>query len=238
MAAPRRIIGLSSMATRQILAELAKSFDRLTGCEVDITSIGGVDAARMVRAGEVLDVVVLASNVMAQLEAEGRIVAGTRTDIVSSGIAVALRAGAPRPDIATEDDVRQAVMDARRICYSTGPSGQHLTQLFERWGIAELVAVRLVQASPGVSVASLVAQGEADLGFQQLSEMLHVPGIEIIAELPPPVQSTTVFTAGIGAVSANPDDALAFVAYLASPETHVMKRDNGMEPVEPPEQDT
>src|SRR4051794_17225968 len=151
------ITGLSSMATRQILADLAASYEERTGQPVAIRSLGGVEAARRVRAGEPADVVVLASTVIEQLEAEGHLVSGSRAGFARSGIAVAVRSGAPRPAIGDEESVRQAILDAPRICYSTGPSGDHLLRLFERWGIADAVSQRAVQAPPGVPVGTLVA---------------------------------------------------------------------------------
>src|SRR4051794_20762856 len=144
------ITGLSSMATRQILADLARGYEARTGQPVAFRSLGGVEAARLVRAGEPADVVILASTVIERLEAEGHLVAGSRAGFARSGIAVAVRAGAPRPGIGDAAAVRQAVLDAPRICTSTGPSGDHLLRLFERWGIAEAVAQRTVQAPPGV----------------------------------------------------------------------------------------
>ena len=137
---------------------------------------------------------------------------------------------APRPNVRDEESVRQAILDARRICYSTGPSGDHLLQLWERWGIAETVSQRALQAPPGVPVGTLVAEGEADLGFQQLSELMHVPGIEILGPLPPEIQSVTVFTAGVSGMSLQPEKAQALLAYLTSPQAEAPKRQYGMEP--------
>ena len=143
-----------------------------------IQSMGGVEAARLVRAGEPADIVVLASKVMEQLEAEGHLVSGSRVGFARSGIAMAVPSGVQRPSVSDEASVKQAILDARKICYSTGPSGDHLMQLWERWGIAGSVSQRALQAPPGVPVGTVVARGDADLGFQQLSELLHVPGIE------------------------------------------------------------
>jgi molybdate transport system substrate-binding protein len=119
------------------------------------------------------------------------------------------------------------MLDARRICYSTGPSGDHLKALCEKWGVP---LTRALVAPPGVPVATLVANGEADLGFQQLSELIDQPGIQIAGALPPEIQAVTVFSAGISATSCNADGARAFVAYLASLETGDTKRRHGMEP--------
>jgi molybdate transport system substrate-binding protein len=225
-----QIKGISSMATRRVLAELAESYGGRTGRRVVIEAVGGVEAARRVRAGEPTDVVVLASSVMERLEAEGHLVPGSRADVARSGMAVAVRAGAPRPSLENGEAVKRAILDARRICYSTGPSGDHLKRLWERWGIAEAASQRALQAPPGVPVGALVAQGDADLGFQQLSELLHLPGIDIVGPLPPEVQAVTVFAAGVASMSSQPDAARAFVAYLASPEAEAAKRRHGMEP--------
>jgi molybdate transport system substrate-binding protein len=167
---------------------------------------------------------------MEQLENEGWIVPGTRSDVARSGVAIAVRSGLPRPAIASEEDVKKAVLGAAKISYSTGPSGDHLKRLFERWNIADLIADRTVEAKPGIPVGQLVARGDADLGFQQLSEFLGVDGIDIVGPLPADIQTITVFTAGVSTRSAHPDGARAFVAHLISPETQAAKRKLGMEP--------
>jgi molybdate transport system substrate-binding protein len=218
------------MATRQVLAELTSGFEQATGHRASIEAVGGVDAAKRVLAGEAFDVVVLASDAIAKLLAAGCIVPGSVVDLVHSGVAVAVPAGAPLPDISSEDAVRQAVLAARSISYSTGPSGVALAQLFERWGIASEIASCMVQAPPGVPVGSLVAQGEVELGFQQLSELLHVQGIAIVGPLPPAIQITTTFSSGIGALSQQADAARELLAYMASPQAADAKRKQGMTP--------
>ena len=217
------------MATRQLLTDLSRSFERATPWTVEIEAMGGVDAARLVRGGKAIDVIVLASNVMEQLEHEDWVAPGTRAAVAQSGVAVAVRAGLPRPAIASAEDVKRAVLGAGKICYSTGPSGDHLKRLFERWNIAEQIADRAIEAKPGVPVGQLVARGEADLGFQQLSEFLDVDGIDILGPLPADIQTITVFTAGVSTRSTHPDGARAFVAHLISPETQAVKQQLGME---------
>lgn len=220
--------GISSMATRLILGELTHRYEAKTGVKAAIRSMGGVDAAKLVREGEKTDIVILASGAMLKLEAEGHVVAGSIKGFTRSGMAIAVRAGAERIDISHEEAVRRAVLAARKVCYSTGPSGDHLLKLAERWGLPA-DSDRLLKAPPGVPVGSLVAQGEADLGFQQLSELIHVPGIEVLGPLPPEIQSVTVFAAGIASTSAHPGETQALIAYLASPETEAVKREQGME---------
>jgi molybdate transport system substrate-binding protein len=225
-----QLTGISSMATRQILAALADLYEQRTRTTVVIRSMGGVEAARLVRAGEPTDVVILASNVMEKLEVEGHVAPGTRVEFARSGMAMAVRRGLPKPRIDDEKGVKQAILEAHRICFSTGPSGDHLMQLIERWGIAGSVSERLVQAPPGVPVGTILARGEADLGFQQLSELLHVPGIEVVGRFPSEIQAVTVFTVGIGTTSSQREEARALVAYLTSPEAEAAKRQQGMEP--------
>ena len=189
------IRGISSMATRALLAELASLYVTRSGMAVSFESVGGVDAARRVHDGEAFDLVVLASEAIDQLAAAGRADAAGRVDIARSCVGVAVRAGAPRPDIASEDALRRAVGRAGRIAFSTGPSGVALKALFARWGIADEIAARLVQAPPGTPIGALLARGDAELGFQQMSELLGVDGIVLLGPLPAAVQITTVFTA-------------------------------------------
>jgi molybdate transport system substrate-binding protein len=226
------IKGISSMATRQVLADLVAAFASRTGTEVAIESVGGVDAARRVQAGEAFDVVVLASDAIDQLIAAGRVLADSKVDLVQSGVAVAVRAGAPRPDMADEAAVRRAVLNARSLSYSTGPSGVALARLFARWGIADEIRSRIVTAPPGVPVGSLVAQGEVELGFQQYSELINLGGLDVLGPLPPAIQITTTFSAGVCATAtpAQADAVRGMLAFMASAEATEAKRRQGMDP--------
>lgn len=221
--------GISSMATRQVLGELASAWQQRSGGEVHFEAVGGVDAARRVQAGEPFDVVVLASDAIDKLQADGAVAAGSKVDLVRSPVAVAVRAGAVRPEIGTEDDLRRAVLAAATIGYSTGPSGVALLRLFDRWGIAGEVQQRLVQAPPGVPVGSLVANGEVSLGFQQLSELIHLAGIEIVGQLPQAVQIITTFSGALCAGSPNAHAVRDLLAFMAAPEAAAVKRRHGME---------
>ena len=225
-----RIKVISSMATRQVLADLVELFQRHSAQAVTIESVGGIDAARRVRAGEAFDVVVLAADAIEQLIAGGQIVAGSRVDLVRSGVSIAVRAGAAHPDVGTEEALKDAVLAAGSLSYSTGPSGVHLAKLFERWGIADAVRERIVQAPPGVPVGSLVADGKVELGFQQLSELMHLPGIDVLAPLPAPIQIITTFSAGLSATSTQPEAVQAMLDFMISPAAAEAKRRNGMEP--------
>jgi molybdate transport system substrate-binding protein len=225
-----RITGISSMATRAVLAELIELYRAQSQAEVVIESIGGVDAAKRVQAGEAFDIVILAADAIDRLIAGGQVVAGSRTDLVQSGVAVAVRAGATRPDIGSEDALRRAVVGARTLGYSTGPSGVQLAQLFERWRIADEIKSRIVTAPPGVPVGSLVAKGEVELGFQQLSELMHLPGIDVLGALPQEIQIVTTFSGGVCAASTQPQAARDVLAFMASSAADEAKRRQGMEP--------
>lgn len=221
---------ISSMATRALLAELAAAAQAQRGLAVAVESVGGVDAARRVAAGEAFDLVVLASETIDKLLASGHLVPASRVDLVRSGVSVAVPAGAARPDLSTEQTLRAAVLAAPTLGYSTGPSGTALLELFERWGVAHEVAPRLKQAPPGVPVAALVARGEVALGFQQLSELLNAPGIEVVGPLPAPVQIVTTFSGALCAATGQPAAARALLDYMASPACADAKRRQGMEP--------
>ncbi len=224
---PLRLI--SSMATREVLAELVSQYQRITAQPVTVEAAGGVDVARRVQAGETVDVVVLASDAIDKLIAEGKMLTGSRMDIVKSGVAVAVRAGAHRPDIDSEEAVKRAVLAAKALSYSTGPSGTYLEKMFARWGILENIRSRIVVPPPGVPVASLVAEGRADLGFQQLSELMNRPGVDVIGLLPPAIQSVTTFSGGIAAACRVPEAAGALLTYLASSAVVEVKQRFGLD---------
>lgn len=221
---------LSSMATRALLSELVEAFSRTTSHIVRLQSAGGVDVARRVQGGEAVDAVVLASPAIDQLVTDGRLLAESRVDMARSGMGIAVRAGQSRPDIRSGQAVRNAVLAAASIGYSTGPSGKYLTSLFEQWGLAEQIAARSVQAPAGVPVATLVARGDVELGFQQLSELLGVEGIDVVGPLPPDIQHITLFSAAVSCTSQQPEAARALLAFLASPEAAAACRRHGMEP--------
>ena len=225
-----RIRGISSMATRQVLAELVAGFEATGGVSVAIESVGGVDAAKRVQAGEAFDVVILASDAIDKLTAAGHLQPGSRVDLVRSGVAAAVREGTPVPDLGSEDAVRSAVLAAPSISYSTGPSGVALLKLFERWGITDQIQGRTVQPPPGVPVALLVARGEVALGFQQLSELLGVAGITVAGPLPPAIQIITTFSAGIPVHTAQADAVRAMLAHMTAPAAAEAKLRQGMEP--------
>lgn len=224
------LLGISSMATRLVLADLSVAFEAQTGVRVQFESVGGVDAQKRVADGEKFDVVVLASNAIDKLIAGGQVRAGSRVDVVRSGVAVAVPAGAAQPDLSNEAAVRAAVLAAPTLGCSTGPSGTALLKLFETWGIADQVSKRIVTPPPGTPVGALIARGEIALGFQQLSELIHVQGVTIVGPLPDDIQINTIFSAGICATCTQSDAARRFLDFLHSPESVDAKRRQGMDP--------
>ena len=225
---PAPLNGISSMATRQLLADLLASWQAQGGQSVAMASVGGVDAAKRVAGGEAFDVVVLASDAIDTLLAAGHLLPGSRVDLVQSAVAVAVPAGAPQPDIGSEAALRAVVLAAPNIGYSTGPSGTQLLKLFERWGIADQLQGRLVQARAGVPVGSLVASGEVALGFQQRSELIGLAGIQLLGDLPAPVQIHTLFSGAVAAASQRTGDVRALLTWLASPVNADAKLRHGM----------
>ncbi|HEY1899867.1 MAG TPA: substrate-binding domain-containing protein [Steroidobacteraceae bacterium] len=226
---PRPLKLLSSMAAREVLGNLIQGFTAKTGQAVQAEAAGGVEVAKRIQAGELADIVVLADSAIDKLIVGGQLRAG-RVDLVKSGVAIAVRSGAPRPDISTEGAVQAVVAGARSLSYSTGPSGVYLEKLFARWGILESIRSRIVVPPPGIAVGSLVAGGQAALGFQQLSELLNVAGIDVLGPLPAAIQTITTFAAGITIHCQQPQVAAELLDYMRLPSVASIKRRYGMEP--------
>ncbi|WP_396268540.1 substrate-binding domain-containing protein [Ideonella sp.] len=226
--APLRCI--SSMATRLLLEELLAAYAQHSGVVVALTSVGGVDAAKRVQAAEPFDLVVLADDALAKLAAAGHVRPGSVRALVHSPVAVAVPAGRPTPDISTEAALRRAVAQAARIGYSTGPSGTALLKLLEGWGLLALLKDHLIQAPPGVPVGQMLATGQVDLGFQQLSELLPVQGITRLGTMPEGAQIISTFSGAVASTSAQPEQAQALLSFLASDAAAQATARQGMTP--------
>ncbi len=217
------------MATRGVMADIAAAFEHAGGERVHIESVGGVTAAERVRAGEHFDLVLLASDAIDGLIEGGQLLPASRVDLMRSPVAMAVAAGAPWPDVGSASAVQQAVLAARRIGMSTGPSGAALARLFERWGIAAEVRSRSLQAQPGMPVGRLVATGEVDLGFQQLSELMGLDGIEVVGLLPAEIAIVTTFSAGVPADCKHPAAVQALLDFMHTPQAAEIQHRHGME---------
>lgn len=221
---------LSSMATRALLTDLAAAAAEAGLPRAEIESVGGVDAARRVAAGEPLDLVFLASGALRELADHGHVVPTSVTPLVLSRTAVAVRAEGSRVTIApsapayeSAAGVRAALRDVGRIGYSTGPSGTAILRQIDDWGMAGELRGRLVQARSGMPVARLVADGEVDLGFQQLSEMVGQEGIRILGVLPPDCAIDTVFAGAVATTSTDPAASRAVLSFFASDAVAAIK---------------
>ena len=221
--------GIGSMATRLLMTALAGAYERQSGQAIAMVAMGGVDVTKRVRAREPFDFAVLAAKVIDNLAAEGHL-EPVRVDIARSAMVAAVRAGAKHPEIGSEAQLREAILSGGRIGYSTGPSGDHLIRVLEGWGLRESLAPRLVLAPPGVAVARLLVEDKIDLGFQQMSEFVDEPGIEVVAPLPAPVQLVTVFSAAVCVASGHAAIAREFLAFAASTATDDIKAACGMTP--------
>jgi molybdate transport system substrate-binding protein len=226
---------MTSGAFTAALHELTTEYERATKNTVVTTygaSMGNTDSipSRLER-GEAVDVVILAAQALDDLIAQGRVSAGSRVDLVRSSIGMAVRAGAPRPDISSVDALTRTLVHAKSIAYSSSASGVYLsTELFQRLGIADQIRGKSKRIDSG-PVGAVVARGEAEIGFQQISELLPVAGIDYVGPLPPGAQRVTVFSAGVAARAKAPGAARALIAFLASPAAGAAIRKSGLEPV-------
>jgi molybdate transport system substrate-binding protein len=223
----RPLKGISSKATQHVLAQLTSLYEAQTGQAVHIESVGGVDAAKRVVAGEAFDVVLLASDAIDKLIASGHL-AAPRCDWARSAVALAVPSSHAVPDISTDAALKTALLAAPSVSYSTGPSGVFLAKLFESWGIADAMAAKLIVPPPGVPVGSLVASGQAVLGFQQRSELLGVEGITLVGDLQGSAAYITTFSAGVAVSAAQTKQAADFLAFLTSVATKPLKLAQGM----------
>ncbi|WP_083925728.1 substrate-binding domain-containing protein [Sphingomonas sp. Mn802worker] len=231
----REVHVVTSGAFTAAFKALAKKYQRETGVRVVTEhgpSMGDTPQAipnRLARHEEA-DVVILARGGLDKLVEQGRVACGSAVDLGLSKIAVAVRAGAPVPDISTTDAVRATLLHAKSVAWSDSASGVYIqSTMLDRLGIADEVRPkgRMIPATP---VGTIVARGEAELGFQQLSELKPVKGIRIVGLLPDALQKVTPFSAGMVSYSTHPGEARALIAYLSSPRAFPIIRDSGLEP--------
>jgi len=218
------------MATRLLLADLAEQVGRDHGLDVAFESGGGVEIARRVREGAEADVLVLAHDALRSLEDDGHVVAGTVRPLFVSDVVAAVPASAPLPALAVESDLSEALLAATKVAYSTGPSGTALLDLVKQWYLEDEVGPKLVQAPPGVPVGTFLAEGHADLAFQQRSELTGVPGVAIVGPLPGTAAIRSTFSGGVLTSSAQPELAERVLELLRSDDAASVIRERGMEP--------
>ncbi len=215
---------------------LVPEFEKTTGNKVITAygpSMGTTQNAIPVRLerGEPADVLILVGYALDDLIKKGKAVAGSRVDLVNSKIGVAVKAGSPKPDISSADAIRRALLAAKSVAYSDSASGVYIsTEMFDKLGISEAMKDK-AKKIPATPVAEIVARGEAELGFQQISELKPVAGIDIVGPLPDSLQKVTVFAAGIASASKEPEAGKALINFLASPAARKTIVESGLEPI-------
>ncbi|SRR6266508_1121018 len=230
MAQATEIKVLASNALKEAYLELVPGFEKASEHKVVTTWSGTNDILKRMAAGETYDLVIMAGPAIDDLIKQGKIVPGSRVDLAKSGVGVAVRAGAPKPDISSGDALKRALLAAKSIAYSSGPSGVYIAGLFQRLGIADELKPKIKQTQPGNPVGEVIARGEAEIGFQQISELLPIAGIDYIGPLPPDVQHVTVFSGGIHTGAKQPDAAKALVKFITAPAAAPVIKKKGMEP--------
>ena len=208
MARAAEIAVISTVAHKDAYIEMMPAFERASGHKVVTQWVPTVEVLRRIKAGEATDLVLMVASGIDELTKVGKIESGSGVPFVKSGIGIAVRAGAPRPDVSSADAFRRTLLAAKSVAYSTGPSGNYLAGLFERMGIAAEIKAK-VRVTQGEPVGNFVARGEAEIGFQQIPEILPVKGIDYLGPLPPDIQYITTFSAGIHAAAKQPEAARA-----------------------------
>jgi len=216
---------------RGVLDELLPQFQRATGHKVDVSYDPAKIMMERIARGEAADLVMLGGSAIADLEKAGKIAAGSKRTIASCGIGIAVKAGAPKPDIGTVDSFKRALLAAKAIAYTQqGASGIYFSELIERLGIGEQIRANAAR-QPGGLVGEIVVAGKADLAVQQIPELLAVKGVDFVGPLPKELQKTTVSSAAIFTDSKAPNKARALLDFLKTPEAARVMRAKGHEPV-------
>jgi molybdate transport system substrate-binding protein len=217
---------------------LVPEYERQTGNKVLVAygpSMGTTTNAIPVRLerGEPADVLIMVGYALGDLAKNGKVIPDSRVDLVKSGIGVAVKAGAPKPDISSADTLKRALLAAKSVAYSDSASGVYVSsEMFKKLGIENEMKdkARMIPATP---VGEIVAHGDAEIGFQQISELKPVQGIDIVGPLPPDLQKITVFSAGIATVSKEPEAGKALIKFLTSPAARAEMTKNGLDPIPP-----
>lgn len=229
MAADLRV--LAPNAAKASVSEAISVFEKTTGHKVVISWSGTESITRRVAEGEVVDVVVNAAQNIERQSREGKLTGATRLDFARSGIGVAVPATAARVDVSTVDALKALLLSAQSVVVSSGTSGRHMVEVFAKLGVGEQLKAKTRQPPSGAQIPDFLATGEAELGFQQVSELLHAKGIHYLGPVPADLQNYTIYSAAIHAGAPNAEAAKALLAALRSPSTQEVVRASGMEPI-------
>src|SRR5262245_25894439 len=221
---------LSTQATEEAYRELVPLFEKASEHKVTTVFTGTLDANKRLAAGETYDLLIMSSGSIDEHMKSGKVEAGSRVDLARSGVGVAVGKGVAKPDIGSVDALKKTLLAAKSIGYSTGPSGVYIASLFEKLGIADEIKGKLKQTPTGVFVGTIIANGEAEIGFQQVSELSHFPGIDYVGPLPAEVQRFTAFSSGIVAGAKEAEAARSLVKFITAPAAADAYKKRGMEP--------
>ena len=221
---------LCTNGLKTVMLDLAPAFERTSGTKLAITWGSAAGLVKELEAGAAADLVILTAEAIDDLIKRGKVVAGSRVDLARSGIGIAVRKGASKPDISSPDALKQTLLAAKSVAHSkTGMSGIYFPTVLARLGITDAMQSKIVMPEPGTPVGDVVAKGEAEIGVQQISELLPVAGVEVVGPLPATLQKITTFSAGIPSAAKEPDAAKALVTFVAA-EARPLLGPKGLEP--------
>jgi molybdate transport system substrate-binding protein len=221
---------LAGRAAQDLLNEMHPALEKATGHKIELIWANATSVRKRMASGESYDVVIIVQPDIDLFIKHHQLAAGSRTDLMKTSVAVAVRQGAPHPDISSADAVKRTLLAAKSIGYSSGTSGEYVVLMVEKLSIKDQVFSKMVQVGQGVRVAGLLAKREVELGLQQASELINEPGIDYLGPLPAELQKTSTYSAGIGAASKHPDAARALIKALMSPEAVEVMKKHGLEP--------
>jgi len=226
-----QFVVICTMSCKEALIELVPEFERESGYKVDITYGAGPELAKNIVSGMRGDTFVGPEEFSGPLIEQGFLIGDSRTAFAHSGAVLAIKSGAPKPDISSPQKLKEALLAAKAVCYSRGASGIHFLQACERLGIEDIVAAKLVKPRPGEMVGPVLVRGEADIGVQQPAELLPVPGIAIIGPLPPELHQTIIYGATMFTGSTQRDENQAFVDFMRAHTAREVLHKTGLDPV-------
>jgi len=221
---------LSTQATEEAYRELVPLFEKASEHKVTTVFTGTLDANKRLAAGETYDLLIMSSGSIDEHIKAGKVAAGSRVDLARSGVGVAVGKGVAKPDISSVEALKKSLLAAKSIGYSTGPSGVYIVTVFDKLGIADEIKGKLKQTPTGVFVGTIIANGEAELGFQQVSELSHFPGIDYVGPLPAEVQRFTMFSSGVIASAKEAEAAKSLVKFITAPAAADAYKKRGLEP--------
>ncbi len=224
------LVVISTISAKEALIELVPEFEHASGHKVNITYGGGSVLSKQILGGTLADIFIGPEEFSVPLAKAGKLLGESRTAFARSTTGLAVRAGVPKPDISTPDKLKSVLLAAKAVSYSAGASGMHFANVIERLGIADAINAKKVSPKPGELVGAVVARGDADIAVQQISELLPVPGIQILDPLPAELQQTIVYGASVFPRSAQRAAGQAFVNFLRSDAARVVLRHKGLEP--------